>query len=421
MTAGSLTTAINNATMSASTLAALQGATPSALPSTASLLGPSFAETLQGYLAPATAAAASATASVAQGTDPALATLLTSGGPVVRAWWLPGSPAVAAGASGAASSTNGTVTGAPTTLGQAAVTDAQRYLGVPYVWGGTNPAVGFDCSGLVQHVYADLGVSLPRTSQQQATIGTPVASLAQAQPGDLVFFEPSASGPGHVGLYLGGGAMIDAPHPGTAVQIQQITTPPCAIRRVAGANALVTLQSTAQLVASSGLTTSGPPGISTVSGLGSSSATTTSLQGGSGLLSGASVPQALVPLFLQAAARYGIPPQLLAAVGRVESNFNPNAVSSAGAQGLMQIMPATAAGLGVNPFDPAQAINGAAQMLAGSLAHFGSAALAVAAYNAGAGAVEAYGGIPPYAQTQAYVRSVLSFAGMTNAPGGTLA
>src|SRR6185369_6767158 len=72
-------------------------------------------------------------------------------------------------------------------------------------------------------------------------------------------------------------------------------------------------------------------------------------------------------LFTQAAARHGIPPSLLAAVAQVESNFNPNAVSPAGARGLMQIMPATAAGLGVDPFDPAQAVEGAARILAGNL------------------------------------------------------
>ena len=115
--------------------------------------------------------------------------------------------------------------------GSSVVADAQQYLGVPYRWGGTDPSTGLDCSGLVQRVYGDLGISLPRTSQEQVTVGTPVASLAQAQPGDLVFFEPTSSGPGHVGIYIGNGQMIDAPHTGTDVQVQAVGQP-IAIRRV---------------------------------------------------------------------------------------------------------------------------------------------------------------------------------------------
>ena len=108
--------------------------------------------------------------------------------------------------------------------------------------------------------------------------------------------------------------------------------------------------------------------------------------------------------------------RLLAAVAKQESGFDPNAVSSAGAQGLMQLMPSTAAGLGINPFDPAQAIDGAAQLLSRYLNQYGSVPLALAAYNAGPGAVAEYGGIPPYAQTQAYVSDIMQAiggAGMT--------
>ena len=120
----------------------------------------------------------------------------------------------------------------------------------------------------------------------------------------------------------------------------------------------------------------------------------------------ATVPYA--NLFLAAGTKYGVSPKLLAAIAKVESNYNPRAVSKAGAQGLMQIMPATAHGLGVNPFDPAQAVDGAARIMAGNLKKFHSLPLAIAAYNAGAGAVHKYGGIPPYAETQAYVPKVLA-------------
>jgi peptidoglycan DL-endopeptidase CwlO len=98
---------------------------------------------------------------------------------------------------------------------------------------------------------------------------------------------------------------------------------------------------------------------------------------------------------------------MLAAVAQQESGGNTQAVSSAGAQGLMQLMPSTAAGIGVDAFDPNQAITAAARILGRNLTEFGgSVPLALAAYNAGAGAVKQYGGIPPYSQTQNYVKSI---------------
>ena len=93
------------------------------------------------------------------------------------------------------------------------------------------------------------------------------------------------------------------------------------------------------------------------------------------------------------------------------SPVNAGAVSGAGARGLMQLMPATARGLGVDPTNPAEAVDGAARLLSQNLRSFGSTSLAVAAYNAGAGAVNRYHGVPPYAETRAYVAKVLAAAG----------
>ena len=109
-----------------------------------------------------------------------------------------------------------------------------------------------------------------------------------------------------------------------------------------------------------------------------------------------------------AAQRNGLDPALLAGLIKQESGFNPNARSGAGAQGLTQLMPGTAAGLGVtNPLDPAQAIEGGAKYLKQQLDRFGGdVARALAAYNAGPGAVQRFGGVPPYAETQNYVRVV---------------
>ena len=116
--------------------------------------------------------------------------------------------------------------------------------------------------------------------------------------------------------------------------------------------------------------------------------------------------------FTSAAASYGVPRALLAAVASAESGYQAGAVSSAGAEGLMQLMPSTAASIGVDPFDPAQAINGAARLLSTYHNQFGSWPLALAAYNAGPAAVESYGGMPPYPQTEAYVQTVLGHAGI---------
>jgi soluble lytic murein transglycosylase-like protein len=115
---------------------------------------------------------------------------------------------------------------------------------------------------------------------------------------------------------------------------------------------------------------------------------------------------------MTSADRGGVAPIVLAALLKAESNFDPYAVSPVGAQGIAQFMPATARGMGLaNPFDPSQAIPAAGRLLGGHLRQFGSIPLALAAYNAGPGAVQRHGGIPPYAETQAYVTRIMALAG----------
>ncbi|MFB5189979.1 lytic transglycosylase domain-containing protein [Alicyclobacillus fastidiosus] len=127
-----------------------------------------------------------------------------------------------------------------------------------------------------------------------------------------------------------------------------------------------------------------------------------------------STPPNIASLVDTAAAKYDLPSSLLSAVIQQESSFNPNAVSSTGAQGLMQLMPSTAAALGVtNAFDPAQNIDAGAGYLRQLLNQFGgSVPLALAAYNAGPAAVAKYQGVPPYQETQNYVQSILKNASL---------
>ncbi len=109
-----------------------------------------------------------------------------------------------------------------------------------------------------------------------------------------------------------------------------------------------------------------------------------------------------------AAGKYNVDPSLLSAIAETESNYNQSAVSSAGAVGIMQLMPDTAASLGVNPYDARQNVEGGAKYLHGLLETFGGdVRKAVAAYNAGPNAVKEYNGVPPYKETQNYVDKVL--------------
>ncbi|HXB64062.1 MAG TPA: transglycosylase SLT domain-containing protein [Solirubrobacteraceae bacterium] len=147
--------------------------------------------------------------------------------------------------------------------------------------------------------------------------------------------------------------------------------------------------------------------------------TSTATGSGTSTATGSGAPvagAAYVPMIQQAAARNGLDPALLYGLIEQESGFDPGAHSGAGAEGLTQLMPGTAASLGVaEPLNPAEAIEGGAHFLAEQMRQFGgNAADALAAYNAGPGAVQQYGGVPPYAETQQYVSKVLGNAAAYN-------
>src|SRR5439155_25345262 len=126
---------------------------------------------------------------------------------------------------------------------------------------------------------------------------------------------------------------------------------------------------------------------------------------------------ALEPFIEEAAARHGMSASLIRAVIQTESRFNPLAVSSVGAQGLMQLMPETARHVGIeNPFDPRENILGGTKYLSTLLDRFkGNTARALAAYNAGPNAVTRHGGVPPYRETQGYVRKIQKLVDNTDA------
>lgn len=139
-----------------------------------------------------------------------------------------------------------------------------------------------------------------------------------------------------------------------------------------------------------------------------------SYAGGGAFVSG--TPANLQPVIAEAARKYGVSTNLLSALLKQESEFNPNAVSPVGARGIAQFMPDTARAYGVNVRDVKSSIEGAARLLQDEYKRFGDWDLALAAYNAGAGNVQKYGGIPPFEETQNYVRKIKQMAGEVSTP-----
>ncbi|NLT56672.1 MAG: transglycosylase SLT domain-containing protein [Actinomycetales bacterium] len=307
-----------------------------------------------------------------------------------------GTRSAAATTSGIGGKDDGTATG----LGRRVVDIARQYLGVPYRWGGTDPDTGLDCSGLTQLVYRKVGVELPRVSRDQARQGREIGSVDEARVGDLVFFDSPVD---HVGIYVGNGRILHAPHSGEKVKISKIWERPSHIRRVlpetaaASGSGSVASGSVAAAVRAAQLEL-------LAAGVSRTSSTV------AGRTSGTDLTGPYADLFTTAGRRHGVDPALLSAVAKAESSYNAAAVSPAGARGLMQLMPGTARELGVDPLDPTEAVDGAARLLARHLRTYdGSTDLALAAYNAGPGAVARYGGVPPYRETRTYVHRVTEF------------
>ena len=258
----------------------------------------------------------------------------------------------------------------PAISGTAVVANSIQYLGVPYKWGGTDPSHGLDCSGLVQQVFANEGVALPRTSAEQATAGTEVAGgLANAQPGDLVFFGSPVH---HVGIYAGNGMMVEAPHTGTKVQVHSIDATPTHVRRIAMPSGRRDPRNARHFSALRRCTDRRRARHDLDRHAAATTLTALAATDPTAAMDALGVPPRSGPSSRPRRSRQNLPVSLLAAVAKVESGFNLTSVSGAGAQGLMQLMPGTAAGLGANPWDATSAVNGAAKLLRGYIDKYNS-------------------------------------------------
>lgn len=120
------------------------------------------------------------------------------------------------------SGTVGGLAAGETAAEASAVANAITLLGLPYVWGGESTQAGFDCSGMVQYVYREVGIDLPRVAQNQYDAGPAVPPGSTVEPGDLVFFGAGINDVSHVGMYVGDGLMIDAPHTGSVVRFDKV-------------------------------------------------------------------------------------------------------------------------------------------------------------------------------------------------------
>jgi len=261
-----------------------------------------------------------------------------------------------------------------TALGKEIIQKAESYLNTPYVWGGESPE-GFDCSGLVQYVYKQFGIELGRTTYDQIDEGVSIPKQ-NLQPGDLVFFGDNASSPSHVGIYAGGDEFIESPHTGASVRISNLDNRSDYV----GARRVISAQDTGDVIETSSSENS------TYSGKYSS-------------------------YINSAASKYGIPAALIAAVIENESGWTNPSANSAGAIGIMQVTKGSAedSGYGNANLQDIQTniMAGSAELARDLQAFDGNLTEAIAAYNAGIGAVQKYGGIPPYSETQNYVPKVL--------------
>ncbi|WP_196470331.1 C40 family peptidase [Planomonospora sp. ID91781] len=278
----------------------------------------------------------------------------------------------------AASAADAVTGGSGGVTGQDVVDQARKYLGVPYLWGGTDPKRGLDCSGLVQLVYKKLGVSLPRVSQDQQNEGRSIPSLKQALPGDLLTFGSPAT---HIGIYIGDGKMLHAPRTGDVVKIVDMDDyyrKPTDIRRVLSDAAAGATPAAASPTASS---TASPAAVrattATASAFRAAASPAAVPLTATPTAASTAVPTTLASVLAQTGALPGTLPgalsgflsgtlsgtgagtgtsaELAAAMAAVQAGYGAGATSFSGSAGLPQMSLGAADELGNGLFDPAQA------------------------------------------------------------------
>ena len=282
---------------------------------------------------------------------------------------------------GLASALSGT--GSASAVAQSLAAYAETFVGkVPYVLGGTSPITGWDCSGMVQTIFAHFGRPLLRTAAEQgaasanARLGAlRISTTTALQPGDRVYFSEQKQGTviGHAGIYVGNGYLVDAEHPGAGTGKQRISSSWYAERFIVGWRDFP----------STGAVAAGLAAVSSTADM-----------------------RALVVRVAQAT---GIRPALFLALVQTESNFDPNARNpKSSAVGLCQLLTGTWRSLGItNPFDPTQNAAAGANYLKQQLTTFGTERLALAAYYDGPSAVKQHG---PSTAGQQYADKILALA-----------
>lgn len=254
-------------------------------------------------------------------------------------------------------------------------TELQSHLGEAYVYGGSTPETGFDCSGLVQYCFSVGGIELPRTSYEQCGVGEEVSSEDDLQPGDLVFFmgsDPQDGLPGHVGVYIGNDQYIQAPQTGDVVKVSNMSDR----SDYWGARRVIT----ADTSNSSSSDSSSNSNSSSSSNSGTSNTISDQVDG------------SLADIITEIAKKYSIDPNLIAAVIQEESSFNQYEVSSTGACGYMQLEPDTFGeqDVGDSIFDAYQNIEAGTKYLSTLLERYdNNLDAALMSYNGGPGAYDA--------------------------------
>lgn len=275
--------------------------------------------------------------------------------------------------------------------------ELESHLGEPYQWGGCTPSTGFDCSGLVQYCYGKFGITLPRTTYEQVLCGTHV-DMGDLKAGDLVFFG-TAGDVHHVGVYLGNGQYLHSPQTGDVVKVSELISRSDFYE---GRRVFEEKEDTSE------------DGDTPADGESESNSDDSSSDEERILYTALPNNTDLVDIFYKVGEETGVDPILLASIAMQESSLNPNAVSSAGASGLCQLMPNTFSKYADSSqiFDPYTNVTACAKYVNElySYSYINTPEDMLTAYNGGPGNFDIYRGpIPGNTENQQYSGKVLNY------------